>query len=190
MNFNDLHWKYYQSFEYDLNRLSRYIEINQDNFSTYSVELTRLYLSSCAEIDTVMKEICYQLSPNAKSDNIMDYMKVIESNLHAFITETAVIERFSISCTPWKAWQEQISPSWWKSHTDVKHNRNKHFTKANLKNVIDSICALYIANVYLRYAHLKSNDSGMVYSLSDAITSLPRDLDLIRIDCRFSYFSD
>ena len=31
-------WEYYKTFESDIDKLSRYIELSEDNFKTYSVE--------------------------------------------------------------------------------------------------------------------------------------------------------
>ena len=48
------YWQYYLSFEEDVDRLFRYIEPAEYNFAVYSVELTRLYLAICSEIDVIL----------------------------------------------------------------------------------------------------------------------------------------
>jgi len=40
-------------------------------------------------------------------------------------------------------------PIWWQDHNKVKHHRDKHFPKANLKNCVNSIAALFVAVLHL-----------------------------------------
>jgi hypothetical protein len=40
------------------------------------------------------------------------------------------------------------SPYWWKPYNGVKHNRLKKYKDANLKNVLNSLAALYILEQY------------------------------------------
>ena len=39
------YWNYFLAIEQDMEKLSRYIEFTDDNFPTYSIELTYLLLS-------------------------------------------------------------------------------------------------------------------------------------------------
>jgi uncharacterized protein YozE (UPF0346 family) len=39
-----LHWNYFPAVEEDLHQLSRYIEFAEDNFGTFSIELTKFSL--------------------------------------------------------------------------------------------------------------------------------------------------
>ena len=47
------HWEYYLSIVEDLDAVSRYVHPLPDNFSTFSIELTRLLLSIGSEVDVV-----------------------------------------------------------------------------------------------------------------------------------------
>ena len=55
------HWSYYMSLEDDLIETSRYVEICEDNFDTYSTRFTRLMLSAASEVDVVAKILCGQI---------------------------------------------------------------------------------------------------------------------------------
>jgi phage-related protein len=55
-----IYWNYFLAIENDLEKISRYIEISERNFCTYSVELLRTYLACCSEVDNILKQICYK----------------------------------------------------------------------------------------------------------------------------------
>jgi hypothetical protein len=39
------YWSFFRTIDEDLHQLRRFVEFSEENFSTYSVELVRLYLS-------------------------------------------------------------------------------------------------------------------------------------------------
>jgi hypothetical protein len=50
--------------------------------------------------------------------------------------------------TPWSNWGEGKSPDWWRAYTGVKHERNNHFSAANLKNTLNALAGLYVMLIY------------------------------------------
>ena len=66
----NIHWDYYLALESDIGRLARYIEFDESNFDTHSIELAHLLLASSSEVDVVMKELCNLISPQSKAGNI------------------------------------------------------------------------------------------------------------------------
>jgi len=143
------HWNYYLALENDLEKLSRYIEFDKNNFQTFSIELAHLLLASSAEVDVVMKELCTLLLPEAKAENIIQYQKVIQEKLPNLIDEDIFINRYGISVKPWTNWNtDESSPNWWKSYNKVKHERDKYFSRANLQHTINALGALLIVNYH------------------------------------------
>jgi len=186
---SNIHWPYFLSLESDLDSLSRCIEIDERNFSVFSVELTRLFLTTCAEIDAVMKELCELLSPGCSPKNIVDYRKIIKDGLPGFINQETICSKYGLRLTPWQAWGEDQSPEWWQHHNDVKHRRSEHFEKANLANVLHSMAALYSVNIQFNH-HLVCHNSRFPEDLCTTLRMLPRNLDLFRIDSPFAYLID
>src|ERR1700737_3553425 len=60
------HWAVFETIVDDLHDYSRYVEFHAANFKTFSVHLTRLYLSICSEIDVVLKMIFTELGQTKK----------------------------------------------------------------------------------------------------------------------------
>ncbi len=178
------YWQYYLSFEEDIDRLFRYIEPCEHNFSVYSVELTRLYLSICSEIDVLLKSYCNLLDANSNPSNINGYAKVIISSKKEICSTTVNLQRFGVSMTPFSKWEPLTAPDWWRKHNGVKHNRDINFKDANLGNVLYAFAALYLLNLYY-YHERRSIDlrkQGFFEPLEETAVSLKSRLDVLRID--------
>ena len=61
--------------EDDLKVLSRYIDFDTENDKVFSIELARILLITCSEIDVVLKLLCEKLNSNNNFNNIDDYKK-------------------------------------------------------------------------------------------------------------------
>jgi hypothetical protein len=143
-----LHWNFFISIEDDLKKISRYIEFSERNFGTYSIELARILFSASSEVDTVMKQICKLHEPDRKFKSINEYRALIKQNVPDLIDEEIIIDRYGIKVKPWLSWLDAKNPAWWSSYTEIKHNRNEFFEKANLVNAINAVGALLIVQVY------------------------------------------
>ena len=165
------HWHYFLAIEKDLENLSRYIEFAKENLSVYSIELTRLLLSASSEIDVIMKELCTLLEPNKKAEHINDYREIIQRRLPVLIKEEVSLDRFGLLFTPWDSWTGLDNPNWWRSYNNVKHERNNHFSEANLQNTINAVGALLLTVVHY-YKHSFSKEVGRNLDTRDVIREL------------------
>jgi hypothetical protein len=182
-------WNYYLAIEQDLIKLSRYIEFTEDNYKTYSIELSRILLSASAEIDVLLKQICSIIRPDSKNKNINDYRNIILKSLNSFIAEKIIIDRYNMSFNPWSKWEENENPDWWKSYNNVKHHRNRFYSEANLYNTINSIGALLITEVYY-YQISFSKEIGENVSFIETTEQLVPESSLIKLDAHhYKYVS-
>jgi hypothetical protein len=145
-----VHWNYFLALEQDLAGISRFVEFHEDNYDVYSIELAHLLLASASEIDVVLKSLCQRHGLRKQKPNIHDYRKNIQKHQDRFIKERCMIPRYGLTLTPWKNWENESeqSPFWWQSYNNVKHNRSVCFAEASLKNVLNSMAALFIANIH------------------------------------------
>ena len=141
-------WNFFISLENSLEDISRYIEFSERNNQTYSIELARLFLTACSEVDGIAKQLCNILEPERKSENITCYQKIIVSKWVNFPKEKVYIERYGLEYQPWITWSHSKTPSWWNSYNRVKHKRHLFFEEANLINTIESLAALLILLFY------------------------------------------
>lgn len=180
------HWNYFLALMNDLEKLSRYIEFSDTNMKTYSIELTHILLSASSEVDVVMKQLCSLINPNKTANNINAYRDIIKADVLDFINEEIYINRYGLSFKPWDSWNGESNPDWWKSHNNVKHQRDKHFNEANLENTIKAVGALLIAVVYY-YSYALSDRYDEVKSVKDTIYDLSLESSFIKMDENYYY---
>jgi hypothetical protein len=148
------HWQYYKSIIGDIEVVSRYVEISTDNYSTYSIELTRLLLSAGSEIDVVAKLLCKLADPEAAPDNINKYREILTHKFPGLPEVEVAIPKYLISFKPWLDWLENKTPKWWDCYNKVKHERSQHFREADLENVLLATAGLCVLVSYLYYDDL------------------------------------
>lgn len=137
-----VHWNYFLALEHDLELASRYVEFCNDNMQTYSVEFAHLLLAASSEVDVVAKLLCQQLDLAAPRNNIDQYRQVLTGNIPELSAMQVFVPRYGLELTPWFNWASTTSPDWWRSHNNVKHERNAFFQEATLKNALNAMAAL------------------------------------------------
>ncbi|MEQ1879483.1 MAG: hypothetical protein ABL878_00760 [Burkholderiales bacterium] len=128
------HWRYFLALEQDVERTTRFVEPHPSNYKAFSIELARLIISACSEVDVVAKVLCEAIDPSAHATNMDQYRAVIHKR-YPRIHETLVeIPRFGLVMEPWKERGTGPNPGWWRGHQLVKHQRHKHFGQADLEH--------------------------------------------------------
>lgn len=150
------HWQFFELLDDELHALSHFVDFNPDNYSTFSVELARLYLSICSEIDVVSKLLCARIAPAEAPKNINEYRVLITKQFPNFCSLRITMPSHDLEFQPWSAWESGRNPKWWGSYNDVKHERNKYYRDANLGNVLESAAGLLVMLVYLHQPELYS----------------------------------
>ena len=166
--FDEKYWNYYLTLESDLIKTQRYVTIDEDNYSAFSVEYAKQYQTICSEIDVICKDYCRFLDSDTKVKNIMGYASVILEKKPDLISRTVIVKTAaSVSLAPWMDWKTDKqdpfdgcsvannSPLWWMYYNKVKHNRtgsdseNKEFFKfANQGNTLNSLAGLFMLVMY------------------------------------------
>ena len=142
------HWDYFLAIDRDLDVLSRYIDFVDANMAVYSTELTKLYLSVCSEIDVVARQLTKKIDQTAKTRSIDDYRRRISPRYPYFLRFPVAVRRYGSSLVPWESWSADKNPSWWQSYNKVKHHRHQFFHEANLRNVLNAACGLFVLVFY------------------------------------------
>ncbi|MCO7227530.1 hypothetical protein [Pleionea sp. CnH1-48] len=176
-----LHWNYFLAMEDDLEKVARYIEISKRNRNVYSLELARMLMASSAEVDVLLKSLCARFDSGAKADNINKYYPIVSQSIPNVLQFPVSLPKWGMSLSPLSSWKEGCPPKWWTANNKVKHHRHeaKNYEKANLKNVLNSIAALYILNLYFYKEQAESGGLTPVQKLfySDYIlTSEPSEI--------------
>ena len=76
------YWDYYRELEDEFIHMRKYVDFNQDNFGTYSVELLKLLQAICSEIDVIGKSMASlvksDFKPEEKRNNIYKWWYIIQ----------------------------------------------------------------------------------------------------------------
>ena len=136
----------YRLLEKDFTMMSEYVTVERENFAAYSPRFIQLFLSTCAEIDCVMKV----LAGTDQMGIINNLEKVSETYPNLRNARVTSKKRFGgMNTVPFTKF-EPNSTSWWSVHNKIKHDRftklgEKYaYQKANLKNCLDSLAAFYL----------------------------------------------
>jgi len=105
-------------------------------------------MAASAEIDTLAKELCKLIDPNANARNIVQYATCIQSKYQNITSVSLALPRYGIKSQPWKDWSNTQSPNWWQSYNSIKHDRVNNFQEASLKNAIDTLAGLLSITLY------------------------------------------
>lgn len=175
--FMNKYWRYYLLLEKKFIDTLNYVELAEENFSTYSVEYAHQLLTIGSELDTFFKIYCgFNLNDQK---NIVDYTRYIMSDYPQITTQSTGIYNTEITLTPYEEWSRWDSRSrnllnWWKAYNSVKHNRQENIKKASMGNVITSLAALNI--IEMKYLQIitkenkefnKPENSSCLFELTD-----------------------
>lgn len=167
-----IHWGYFLALEDDLYRLARYVEFSPANYETYSIEIARLLLSACAEVDSILKQLVEKVGSNERARNIVDYFDPVTSYSGKFVPFRVAIPRHGLELHPWVDWTRNQPPAWWSAHNNVKHHRHSRFDQATLKHCLNAMAALLVAVLHL---HADEASNGTLVGLPKLFT-VPRDM--------------
>ena len=146
------HWKYYLMLEERFIESIEYVELNADNYDTYSNVYALLIQTIGAELDNVFKEYC-GFNPSERK-NISDYAQSILSTDPDIINQEIMLHGYSMQIKPFTNWNAEHSAqslNWWSAFTDIKHNRIGSMKQANQKNILNILGALYLIEMmYLK----------------------------------------
>lgn len=158
------YWNYYLSLESDLLSTKRFLEIDEINSRSYSIEYIKQYQNICSEIDVVLKQYCKELDVAFKGEKINHYCECINNNKNSILNEQVLFNKSTI-LVPWKDWTAEVkftkdnkkiiesnNPIWWRIYGKIKHNRttiNKelsipYYKLANQENVYNALAGLFV----------------------------------------------
>lgn len=157
--FIKLYWRQYLSIENDFLETDEYVSIDKKNYSTFSNAYSKLFLTICSEIDSLSVEFSqmvkedYETESHIKTNNILKRIDTIKT-AYPSINTYQVRTRYpynELFFAPFAKLKEDNLSDWWHDYNNYKHRRTGQaeggqyfYEKANLKNVISALAALYL----------------------------------------------
>lgn len=179
--FLQIHWEYYLLLEEDFMGTTRYVELDQANFNTFSKEYYKMFMSICMESEALMKAIS-GVGGNAYS-NIGIFGAGVLNKYPDIINKEVNVNYTNIILKPYSGWLATAARktlNWWDAYDDAKHDRVAMDSKANLENVINALAGLYILEyLYLNEIVDVENEPNVPDELSRLFTYRDDDPDWV-----------
>lgn len=175
----NLFWPIYKNLEKEVLTLAEYIHFSDDQINVYSLHIANLILRCSVEIEAISKELYCSVGGNinqADSDGKKrdlyfdtDCLNLLEekwklsqkavsiTSINFFFQDAA-----NLTITPLhNAYKRGSSGCKWKqSYQAIKHDRRNSIKKATIENLLYSLGALFILNLYYKNEPL---DLGRIY---------------------------
>jgi hypothetical protein len=140
------YWESFKILYQDFEDSFRYVYPHPNHLDVYSLRYYELLLRACTEFESLCKQkvIEMKLSPKYPRDmNITDYYLLADP---LKITNYAVGYHFEPAyfTVPLNQWKHGHKLPWYQDYNEVKHNRVTEFKRANLRNVLDAVGALFL----------------------------------------------
>ena len=135
-----------------LHNIFQTIQPDTEHYEVYGHSLRNLLILASTEAETQMKGVLREnhIEPMGKHYNTNDYVKLKSIlRLDEFFVKFKTYPMLN-NFSPFSEWDDEKTTQsiiWYDSYNKVKHDREENFSKATLKNVIDSISAVVILMV-------------------------------------------
>lgn len=163
----NLYWPVYLKLEKEVLSIADSIHFSDDQLSVYSIQIADLIVRCAVEIEALSKELYKSLGGNMepvddagnKRDLYFDTdcMALINSKWHLdkkSITIAAPTMYFekenNRKLIPLAKSSKRGGAKWNKAYQALKHNRYENLKKATVENLLLSLGALYILNIYYK----------------------------------------
>lgn len=146
--FMQKYWRYYLILEEKFLNTLNYVELAENNMSTYSNEFAHLIQAVGAELDAFFKEYC-EFNLNDRK-TIADYAKYILKNDSDITKQEIDAQDYDVSFVPFKGWdiaKASQTLTWWEAFIQIKHSRILNIERASLENTMQILGALYFLEI-------------------------------------------
>lgn len=130
-----------------IEKVFKYISPVQKNMETFGNELRNIIILACTEVESLWKDTLLSNNYANKKLTTKDYVKLlsilklneykIKFNFYPDIEEVSPFSN-------WNTKSPTQSLSWYSDYNAIKHDRLNEFSKATLKNAIESVSAVVI----------------------------------------------
>lgn len=195
----NMFWPIYLKLEQEFKELSYYITIDKNQLKTYSIKIADLILRASAECENIASELCKKegikfVDSKGHIRKVVNFNEYIEAlnkiyNLQRKnvnpVYENISNNAFDIKLTPFvkrkikvNGKEKEVIP-WYNAYNKIKHDRIKNYKKANMENLILTLSALFLLNIYYKDKTFYVNDS---YDVNKVIQQIEGFSDVFFVD--------
>lgn len=144
----ETHFEYYFGIESDCELAARYVDFTYAHKDVHSHFFSHILTTAGAEFESVSKAISVVIGE--KKPNGIKQIRTLYSPIETQMKSCKLrLLKGDLEISPFKKWEIDSSPSWWKAYNDIKHSRHTHAQSGSLFNALLALGALYFANLVL-----------------------------------------
>lgn len=131
----------------EMEDLFSYVEPAHNNRYTYSYRIQQLFIRVCIELEANFKAIMSENKYSKNSDKwkINDYWKINASHkLSEYKVYMPTWDGRTKEFAPFANWSKTPRLGWYRAYQRTKHNRSSRLYEANLENLMNAFCGLFI----------------------------------------------
>lgn len=132
----------------ELKNIFNFIEPSDANLHVYSFKIHQLMMTTCMEIEANFKAIFLDNGCDlGNNGNILTYHQLEKSHLlSGYQIKLPIWNGKKNIFSPFKPWRntKRKEMKWYQAYNNLKHNRHKNFSQANLDNLLNAIAGLAI----------------------------------------------
>ena len=141
------HWRYFLLLESEFEIALRYVEPDEANADTFSLEFAQQLLAICAQFETVAKLLCARRVPGSNSDGIENTRRILIEWRPGLVGWGARFYPRNERIAPFIDWRQGQAPSWWRAYNRIKHSPTDHVRLATLDSVTKALVAVGLLTV-------------------------------------------
>lgn len=118
-----------------------------ETFSAYGHEIRNLLILACTEVEAQWKGILATHNYPVTKHTTNDYVNLKSALRLDEYSVTLPFYPWLPKAHPFKKWEKSNptqSLEWYSAYNQIKHDREEHFDKAQLKHAMNAVCACYI----------------------------------------------
>lgn len=168
-----LYWQVYRNLEKEFLQLAEVIHIDDNQLGIYSMRIADLLMRSVVEIEALSKELYLSSGGEILQNSDMYFDTVcmkylnelwaIEKKVVMVVAPTIYISQdVNKVLNPLHKASKRGSSSaiWNRAYQAIKHNRAKELQQGNVRNLLHSLAALYILNLYYKNTEIPDIAQG------------------------------
>lgn len=166
-NFLKDYWQYYLMLEKQFINTLQYVDLDANNFSTFSNQYANLLQAIGSELDSFFKVYC-SFNPNDRK-SISDYASFVLNDFPTILTQEVEIPNYDILIKPFDGWDStraKQSLPWWESFDKIKHSRTANKSDASLEKVLNALGGLFIIEMKYLQKIVGTNEPDIPNELS------------------------
>jgi hypothetical protein len=148
--------QWYTQLEEELLGVLKYIPPAKQNLAAFSPRLASVIIESCGLLDSILRQVSPDpavldgRSKPKKDLDIVDYAKLYAAKLRIPVAKSIVMITPPRYLSPFNSWIDLLSggnyrpTTWWRTHTELKHDRIANLERAQLEVAIESLCGLHL----------------------------------------------